>query len=59
MRERAKSPRDRGLVTQRQIPSLVPAERDLPKPMIQMEKEEKTPKTKVSSEICPVGICSS
>lgn len=35
---------DRGLVTQCQTPSLLPAESDLPKPITQMEKEKKTSK---------------
>lgn len=39
--------------------SLVPADQDLPKPIIQMEKEEKTPKNIVGSEICRGDICSS
>lgn len=44
MRERGKSPFDEGLVTRPPVPSLVPAGRDLPKPTMQMEKGEKTPK---------------
>lgn len=59
MQERGKSPFAKGLVTQPQIPSLVPADQDLPKPVTETEKEEKTPKKRVSSEICTVDICSS
>ena len=50
---------DRGLVTQCQTPSLLPAESDLPKPITQMEKEKKDIKNNTtnngntaSSEIC-------
>lgn len=44
VRGRGKSPVHRRLLTQRQTPSLLPAEPDLPKPITQMEKEEKTSK---------------
>ena len=53
---------DRGLVTQCQTPSLLPAESDLPKPITQMEKEKKDIKNNTtnngntaSSEICTVA----
>lgn len=59
VQERGKSPFDKGLVTQPHMPSLVPADHDLPKPIILTEKEEKTPKNIVGSEICTVDICSS
>lgn len=54
--ERPKSPFDKCLVTQPQMPSLVPTDQDLPKPIIQTEKEEKTPKHTASSEISTVAI---
>lgn len=55
-----KSPFDKDLVTRLQMPRLVPADQDLSKPIIQTEKgEKKTPKNRVSSEICTVDVCSS
>lgn len=43
-KEFCKRPFVKGWVTQPRVPSLVPADRDPPKPIIQMEKEEKMPK---------------
>lgn len=40
MRERGKSPFDKDLGTQLQMPRLVPADQNLPKPIIQTEKGE-------------------
>lgn len=59
MEERGKSPFDKHLVAQPHTPRLVTADQDLAKPIIQTEKEEKTPKKIVISEICTVDICSS
>lgn len=61
MQERGTSPFDQDLVTQLQMPRLVSADQDLPKPIIQTEEEEKkdTKKNLVSSEICTVDVCSS
>lgn len=48
---RGQRPPDEDSVTQLQVCVLVPA--DPPRPTIQTEKEEKTPKTRVGSEIRP------
>lgn len=59
MRERGKGALDRDVVAQPQMPRLVKADNRLPKPIIQMEKEEEMPPNRVISEICTVDICSS
>lgn len=56
MQGRGQSPCDKHLVAQWQMPRLMTADQDLTKPIIQMEKEEATPKTTVISEICTVDI---
>lgn len=60
MQERDKGPFEKRLVTQPQLPSSMPADKDPLKPIIQTERgEEKIPKNVVSFAICTVGICSS